>query len=288
MSPEAIALLAAISYALFTVYGWFGLQYSTPLVATLISLCVRTVTLWAAVFLTGGIPDFLFSALLVFIILGILQSATSLLTFVGLHKIGTSRSQPLRNTYPLWSAGLAITLMHEHAGWIILGGTCLVVAGVVLISWKPDVAPPNYRWWHIFYSLGAGVLAGIAFPLRRYGLTITNEPVFFAAVVAVVSLLGAIPYLLLARDTRGSIWHPKGLLHFAASGFFEALGALLSLIALSTGRVVVVSPIVATTPLWNLLIAIVFLRGREEINLRTIAGTVCVVAGCVAIALGNN
>jgi uncharacterized membrane protein len=49
MSPEPIALLAAISYALFTVYGWFGLQYSTPLVATLISLCVRTVTLWTAV-----------------------------------------------------------------------------------------------------------------------------------------------------------------------------------------------------------------------------------------------
>jgi drug/metabolite transporter (DMT)-like permease len=50
---------------------------------------------------------------------------------------------------------------------------------------------------------------------------------------------------------------------------------------------VVVSPIVATTPLWNLLIAIVFLRGREEINLRTIGGTVFVVAGCVAIALGK-
>jgi hypothetical protein len=39
--------------------------------------------------------------------------------------------------------------------------------------------------------------------------------------------------------------------------------------------------------LWNLLIAIVFLRGREEINRRTIAGTVCVVVGSVAIAVGK-
>jgi drug/metabolite transporter (DMT)-like permease len=287
MSPQVIALLAAISYALFTVYAWFGLQYSRPLGATLISLSARTVTLWAAVFLTGGIPDFLFSALLVFVILGILQSVTSLLTFVGLHKIGTSRSQPLRNTYPLWSALIAVTLMHENAGWMILGGTFLVVGGVVLISWKPDVPPPDYRWWHILYSLGAGVLAGIAFPLRRYGLTISDEPVFFGAVVAVVSLVGAIPYLLLARENRALVWHPKGVMCFVASGFFEAIGALLSLIALSTGRVVVVSPIVATTPLWNLLIAIVFLRGREEINLRTIAGTVCVVVGSAAIALGK-
>jgi drug/metabolite transporter (DMT)-like permease len=286
MSPEAIALLAAISYALFTVYGWFGLQYSTPLAATLMSLCARTVTLWAAVFLTGGIPDFLLPALVVFVVLGILQSVTSLLTFVGLHKIGTSRSQPLRNTYPLWSALIAINLMKESAGWLILLGTFLVVGGVVLISWKPDVPPPNYRWWHILYSLAAGVLAGVAFPLRRYGLTITDEPVFFAAVVAVVSLLGAVPYLL-ARPDRGPIWHPKGLIHFTASGFFEAIGALLSLMALSTGRVVVVSPIVATTPLWNLLITVVFLRGREEINRRTIAGTICVVAGSAAIAVGK-
>jgi drug/metabolite transporter (DMT)-like permease len=43
----------------------------------------------------------------------------------------------------------------------------------------------------------------------------------------------------------------------------------------------------SVTSLLNLLIAIVFLRGREEINLRTIAGTVCVVVGSVAIALSK-
>jgi drug/metabolite transporter (DMT)-like permease len=40
---------------------------------------------------------------------------------------------------------------------------------------------------------------------------------------------------------------------------------------------VIVAPIVATTPLWNLIIAAVFLRGREELNARTIAGTACVI-----------
>jgi uncharacterized membrane protein len=287
MNPEAIALLAAISYALFTIYGWFGLQYSTPLAATIISLLARTVTLWAAVFLTGGVPEVAMLALIVFVGLGVLQSATSLLTFIGLHKIGTSRSQPLRNTYPLWSALIAITLMHEKAGAMIVSGTLLVVAGVVLISWKPDVPPPGYRWWHIFYSLAAGLLAGLAFPLRRYGLMITNEPVFFAAVVAIVSLTGAVPYSLLSRNNRAPIWHPKAILHFCVSGVFEGMGALLSLMALGLGRVVVVSPIVATTPLWNLMIAAVFLRGREEINTRTIAGTACVILGTVAIAMGR-
>ncbi|HXG53064.1 MAG TPA: EamA family transporter [candidate division Zixibacteria bacterium] len=286
MTPEAIALLAALSYALFTVFGWFGLRYSTPIVATVVSLTARTATLWTAVFVTGGIPRFATPALVVFVVLGVLQSATSLLTFIGLHKVGTARSQPLRNTYPLWSAAIAVLVMGERAGGMILAGTALIVVGVVLISWKPQAPPPGYRWWHVLYSLAAGALAGIAFPLRRLGLTITNEPVFFAAVVAVVSLIGAVPYCAGARDRRAP-WDRRGVLHFSASGFFEALGALLSLIALASGRVVVVAPIVATTPLWNLLIAMIFLRGREEINPRTVAGTVAVVLGTVAVAAGR-
>jgi len=110
-----------------------------------------------------------------------LQSAISLLTFIGLQRIGTSRSQPLRNSYPLWSTAIAIAVMHEQASAAVLAGTLLVVAGIVLISWKPETTAELPLVWHVLYSLGAGFLAGVAFPLRRYGLTITNEPVFLAS-----------------------------------------------------------------------------------------------------------
>ena len=169
---------------------------------------------------------------------------------------------------------------------MILVGTLLVVAGVVLISWKPDAPTPDYRGWHVLYSLAAGLLAGIAFPLRRYGLSINNEPVFFAAVVAVTSLLGAVPYLLVSGERR-PVWNARGVSYFTVSGFFEAMGALLSLVALVSGRVVVVAPIVATTPLWNLLITGIFLRGREDINTRTIAGTAAIVLGTIFVVIGR-
>ncbi|MEO6163074.1 MAG: EamA family transporter, partial [Candidatus Binatia bacterium] len=253
MSPEVTALLAAISFALFAVYGWLGLRHSTPLTATIVSLAVRTITLGTAVILFGGVPGVAIMALVVFVILGVMQTAISLLTFIGLQKIGTSRSQPLRNSYPLWSAVIAIALMGESAGVAVLLGTLLVVAGVVLISWKPEAAPPSYRWWHVVYSTVAGFLAGLAFPLRRYGLSITNEPVFFSFVVAIVSLIGAIPYTLWTGGERRLIWHRRAVIDFSLSGFFEALGALLTLMALTTGRVVIVSPIVATTPLFSLV-----------------------------------
>src|SRR5262245_1868916 len=287
MAPEAIALLASISFALFAVYGWLGLNYSTPLTATIVSLAARTLTLGTAVIVAGGIPDFSYLALVVFVVLGVLQSATSLLTFIGLQKIGTSRSQPLRNSYPLWSAALAIVIMHENASMAVLAGTLLVVIGVILISWKPEATTPSYRWWHVLYSLAAGFLAGVAFPLRRYGLTISNEPVFFSFVVAVVSLLGSVPYILWNRSDQGLVWRPKGVWHFFWSGFFEALGALLTLVALTMSRVVIVSPIVATTPLFRLIISLIFFRGKERVSGRTIRGTFAVVSGTIAIALGR-
>ena len=287
MSPEVIALLASFSFALFAVYGWLGLRYSTPLTATIVSLAARTITLGLAVMVFGGVPGFAMKALVVFIILGLMQTAISLLTFMGLHKIGTSRSQPLRNSYPLWSAAIAVTLLGERAGVAVLLGTFLVVAGVVMISWKPEAAPPSYRWWHVVYSTVAGLLAGVAFPLRRYGLTLTNEPVFFSFVVAIVSLIGAIPYTLWTGSERKLVWHRRAVVDFFLSGFFEALGALLTLMALTTGRVVIVSPIVATTPLFSLVISMIFLRGKENITLITILGTIAVVAGTIAIAMGR-
>ena len=287
MRSEVTALLASISFALFAVYGWLGLRHSTPLTATVVSLAARTITLGTAVVLFGGVPGFAKKALVVFIILGLTQTVISLLTFMGLQKIGTSRSQPLRNSYPLWSTVIAIALMGERASAAVLLGTLLVVAGVVIISWKPEVAPPSYRWWHVVYSMVAGFLAGVAFPLRRYGLTITNEPVFFSFVVAIVSLLGAVPYTLWTGGERKLIWHRRAVIDFFLSGFFEALGALLTLIALTTGRVVIVSPIVATTPLFSLMISLIFLRVKERITTVTVLGTMAVVVGTIAIALGR-
>ena len=287
MSSEVTALLASLSFALFAVYGWLGLRHSTPLTATIVSLAARTITLGSAVILFGGVPGFAMKALVVFIILGLMQTVISLLTFMGLQKIGTSRSQPLRNSYPLWSAVIAIALMGESAGVAVLLGTLMVVAGVVMISWKPEAAPASYRWWHVTYSMAAGLLAGVAFPLRRYGLMITNEPVFFSFVVAIVSLIGAVPYTLRTGGERKLIWHRRGVVDFFLSGFFEALGALLTLMALTTGRVVIVSPIVATTPLFSLVISLIFLRGKEQITAITVLGTIAVVAGTIAIALGR-
>ncbi len=49
------------------------------------------------------------------------------------------------------------------------------------------------------------------------------------------------------------------------------------------GRVVAVAPLVATSPLWTLLLTVLVLRGVERISLKSVTGTLAVVAGTVTI-----
>ena len=83
--------------------------------------------------------------------------------------------------------------MHEQAGPPVLGGRFSSFWG------RADYLAAGYesdRLLLVARSLFSRRenLAGVTFPLRRYGLTITNEPVFFAAIVAVVSWVCSLPY----------------------------------------------------------------------------------------------
>ncbi|MCY4488188.1 MAG: EamA family transporter [Deltaproteobacteria bacterium] len=292
--------MAAFAYASVSVSSRLGLQYSTPLTATCVAMVVRMTLLWCAVAVTGGVPAVAGLAFLLFVLLGVMQALTSYLSFTGVARIGASRSQPLRTTYPLWSAGWSVALLGESLTPGLMSGTVLVVAGTVLISWSPDraadqgqgtegprpaagTAVPRQHWWYIVFPLSAAFLAGIAFPVRRYALDISNQPLFFAAVLATVAAV-CLAISLCAGGIHGRfLWNRRALWPFVVAGTFETVASLFSLIAVSMGQVVAVAPLVATSPLWTQVLALLFLRGVERLNVRSVTGTVAVVAGTVTI-----
>src|SRR3990167_4073873 len=116
MTAPFIAFLTAIFYASALVSARRGMKYSTPVTVTCVSVIVQTVTLWTAVFLTGGIPRASPTAVWLFAIVGVTQLGVRLLAYTGVHKIGASRSSSLQAISPLISAGIAIVVLHEEAG----------------------------------------------------------------------------------------------------------------------------------------------------------------------------
>ncbi len=286
MPPEALALSSALSYAFCIIAARRGLKYSTPTTVTLISLFIHATSLWIAVFLTGGIPPVPTRAITLFVVAGSLQPIIRLFTYTGVEKIGASRSYTLRATTPLFSTTVAITILKEHATFWVLVGTILIVIGIMFISWQAGAQPSGFRWWHLLFPLTAAFVAGVVHPIRRYALTLAHEPLFFAAVVGIVSFAWFAAYIGLPATPR-PVWNRHALPLFIMAGMFETLGILLNITALNSGRVVVVSPLVATSPMYVLLGSVIFLRDLEQVSLRTIVAGCCVVGGTFMISLGS-
>jgi drug/metabolite transporter (DMT)-like permease len=283
--PQFIALAAALSYAASGISARRGMRHSTPITVTLVSLLIHAFGLGTLLLLTRGVPTIAPWVLFLFFVTGTLQPVIRLLTYAGIFYMGASRGTTVRGCHPLFSTSIAILFLGENADLWILAGTVLIVGGVTLISRQPSNEPALYRWWHITLPLGAALLAGISHPIRRYALGLANEPLFFAATVGWVSLFWMGVYLWSPLARERPAWSSKALVPFVMAGIFETLGILLVIVALSVGPVVVVSPIVATSPLWIVVGTGLFLRGIETLTLKTVIGALCVVGGTIALTI---
>jgi DME family drug/metabolite transporter len=210
-----------------------------------------------------------------------------LLAYTGVEKIGASRSSALQSISPLVSASIAVAILGEEPSLLIVLGTMLVVAGIVLVSWKPEEQLAAFRRWHLLLPLGAAFLTGMNHPIRRYVLAMANEPLFFSALMGAVSLAGFSIYLAASPRSQKLVWDRRAFWPFMGTGLFETFSILCIITAISMGRVVVVAPIAASYPIWALIEARIFLRQMEPINPKTLFGILSVVAGNAAIHLGR-
>ena len=285
MPAQLIALAAAVSYAISGIAAKRGLRYSTPVTVTLVSVAIHAVVLWIALLIFRGVPVVSWWVLFLFVLSGLLQPILRFLTYAGIHYVGAAAGTTLRGAHPLFSTTLAILFLGEPLNLLIVLGTIAIVAGVVLISWQGNKKQASFRWWHLAYPLSAAFLAGVSHPLRRYTLKLANEPLYLAAVIGIVALPWLVSATLLPGQSQKPVWDRRAIGPFVIAGALETLGILLGIVALSIGQVVVVSPIIATSPLWIVLGSWLFLRDIERLTLRTLLGALCVVAGTIAISL---
>jgi drug/metabolite transporter (DMT)-like permease len=187
----------------------------------------------------------------------------------------------------LFSATIAIVFLGEQTSLLIILGTLLVVVGIVLVSWRPEREVAGFRRWHLLLPLGAALLTGMNHPIRRYVLTMAHEPLFFSALMGLVSFGGFLIYLALSPSSQRLVWNSQAVWPFLTTGLCETFSILCIITAISLGRVVIVAPIAACYPVWSLIFAGIFLRNVESIHWQVVVGIVSVVAGNFAIHLGR-
>ena len=60
---------------------------------------------------------------------------------------------------------------------------------------------------------------------------------------------------------------------------------LLSFYALAAGNIVIIEPLINTSPVLSVLLTAIFLRDMDAVNLHVVTGVSCTVVGTVLIVL---
>jgi drug/metabolite transporter (DMT)-like permease len=131
----------------------------------------------------------------------------------------------------------------------------------MVLSWKRQ-GPTKWALSALFLPIGAAAIRGTNHIIGKFGLEMLPSPYFASLVSFTVSFTGAI---LLHRYRVGRLWVKlprQGLKWSGLSGLTIAMGVLCMYTALHTGLVIVVSPIIATFPLFTFFISLLF---RQEV-----------------------
>ena len=159
----------------------------------------------------------------------------------------------------------------------------MIVLGVVALAARGADRPRAFAAWVVLLPLAGAAIRGGAQAAVKGGLVLWPDPFVAALVgycVSSVTIFAANRTLVsrtsTAIDRRGVYW-------FMLVGLCNGLGVLAMYAALNRGQVSVVSPLVATYPLFTLALSALFLR-EERFGPRVLLGVALTVAGVVVLA----
>ncbi|MGH7887665.1 MAG: DMT family transporter [Candidatus Binatia bacterium] len=276
---------AALCFSIAHILIRRGLVESNAMTGSFISLSMSAVVLWLAVPFFVPVSALWNPAALIFVAAGIFAPGIGrTLSYVGIEKIGVSRSVPIANCSPIFASIFAVIFLAE--AWVLQNilGTLLVISGVVVLSMaKP--AKGEWRKLDIIYPLVGAVAFGASTTLRKAGLGSIDIPLLAAAVTAGSAAIFSFALLQFQGGKEAfKLTRRSGAWLFAAGAFNTA--AMLSVFfALSHGKVVIVEPLVSSNPVTTLLLTSIFLRDVESLTLRVILGAALTVTGTILVVL---
>lgn len=158
---------------------------------------------------------------------------------------------------------------------------CAVLGSVLLTRSNEtgaDEGPRTGMW----LPWSAAVLRALAQVLSKAGLVLWPNP--FAAALIGYTVSAAVVWAAPALDRRRKAFaiNRSGSAWFALTGVLNGSAVLAMYYALSAGPVYIVSPIVATYPLFTLVLSALVLR-RERLSGALIAGVALTVAGVLVL-----
>lgn len=287
-----LALVSAVLWGVGPVFSKLGMERGGRSDrATLIVLAVGAGAFWVFSLVRtwgggGGLRGDSTVALVVFALSGVFGTSIGwLLWFQGIDRVGASASNVVFYSQPLFATLLAALALDERLTPGIAVGVVLIVAGVGLLSLSDGGDVDSWQTSALLFPLAAAMLAATSNVMSRFAFRISAVAPLEAATVRLTSALSVlVGYVVVYRGRR-----PAGVdtsdRYFVGTGLVNAGALFTLLVALANGPVVVVSPVVGTSPLFTAAFATLLLGDVERVTGRTVVSATLTVAGVTAIAV---
>jgi drug/metabolite transporter (DMT)-like permease len=281
--PILYAMVAAACFGGQLVMTMRSFAYADPQTSSMISIGTCVTIFWLLSPFLLKAEYFTNPGMWIFFGNGLIHPLFSLyLSFEASKRMGSTVSATISAIAPLFATTGAVLVLGEHITLIFLMGTICTVLGIMILSWKRH-GHINWALPALVFPLGAAAIRGANHNIGKFGLQLLPSPYFASLVSFTVSFVGAIMIYRLRMGSLPTRIPIRGVMWSVLSGICIAMGVLSMYSALQYGRVVVVSPIIATFPFFTLLINLLF--RQERFRLSILIGVVLVVAGVIWICI---
>jgi len=281
--PILYAAFAAVCFGGQVVVTMRSLTHLDPQTGSMISIGTCVVVFWLLSPFLLKAEYFANPGMWIFFVNGLIHPLFSLyLAYEGTKRMGPTVSSTISATAPLFATAGAVLVLGEHITIMLLMGTMATVVGIMVLSWRRQ-GPKDWALWALILPIGAALIRGVNHNLGKFGLEMLPSPYFAVLVSFTVSFIGSVFIYRLRIGNLPFILPPRGLMWSGLAGVLIAIGALSMYSALNYGRVVVVSPIIATFPVFTLVVSLLF--RQERFRLRRLVGVALVMGGIIWICI---
>ena len=279
--PVLLSLAAAIIFAFGNQFARVALRFVDSQTAVLWQIGVSVLIYWLAAPFYMEAWYWTASVLPLLIMLGCFRPLLSAnLGMAGTRILGPTINATLSAIAPLFGVALGVVLLAETLSWEIAVGSVGIVAGVILISSRG----PSSRTWPLvalLLPIGAALVRSLSHAFSKIALEEIPSPFFIVVVAYSVSFVLALANQVRTGRPGYEAVAPEGVKWLIVTGATYGVAVLVLNMALLHGRLIVVAPIVACTPLFTLLLgAAVF---RENAITRRVVIAVLIVVPSVAL-----
>lgn len=302
MVAIGLSILAAFGFATSAILARQGMLSVFPLPGVLVSLFVSFVLSSAMVLVfafddIGNMPQEAVFWILGLGVITFLGGRTQ--NFLAANLIGASRSSLFIASQAPFAAIFAVAFTGETIHPLVALGTAGVVGGLlfstgesIMVGWRTDkVFILGY-----LMALAAGASYGATNVMAKQVIEIYDSPLMVTAFSMLIGLFVLAPLVGASGARTGvlraghrSLGQTLHSLRFVAmAGLASGIAVNALYFAVQKADVVVISPIVASSPLVTLLLAHIFLARLETVTLKLVAGTLMAVLGVVLVVVGSQ